>query len=190
MKAVAFNGSPKKNGNTAQMLRLVLSDLESNGIETELVQVGGELVRGCGACGTCRQRKDLKCIHADDGVNDWISKMVDADIIIIGSPTYFADLTPETKALIDRCGYVCRSCGNVLKRKIGAAVAVARRAGSIHVFDSINHFFAINEMIIPGSSYWNLSLSLAPGDFEKDEEGKTTMHTLAGNIAWLAERLK
>jgi multimeric flavodoxin WrbA len=190
MKAIAFNGSPRKNGNTALMLSMVLDDLKKEGIETELIQVGSETVRGCRACGMCRQYKDMKCSFSDDKINEWVLKMAEADIILIGSPTYFADLTPETKALMDRCGYVCRSNGNPLKRKIGAAVVAARRAGAVHVFDSINHFFTIMEMIIPGSSYWNLSLSLMPGDFEKDEEGKTTMHTLADNIAWLAKKLK
>lgn len=189
MKAIAFNGSPRKDGNTAQMMKLVLSDLEKEGIETEFVQVGGELVRGCRACGACRQNKDMKCVQKDDKVNEWMQKMVSADCILIGSPTYFADLTPETKALIDRCGYVSRSNGNPLRRKIGAAVVAARRAGAVHVFDSISHFFTISEMVVPGSTYWNLSLSLAPGDFEKDAEGNKTMHDLAGNIAWLMKKL-
>jgi multimeric flavodoxin WrbA len=190
MKATAFNGSPKADGNTAHMLRLVLADLQKEGIQTEFVQVGGELIHGCKACGKCRQNKDMKCVITTDKMNEWVKKMADADIILIGSPTYFAGLTPETKALIDRCGYVSRSNGNFLKRKIGAAVAVARRAGAVNVFDSINHFFTISEMIVPGSSYWNLSLSLAPGDFEKDAEGNATMHTLAENIAWLMNKLK
>ncbi|MDR2865944.1 MAG: flavodoxin family protein [Methanomassiliicoccaceae archaeon] len=190
MKAIAFNGSPKKDGNTAHMLKLVLADLENDGIETEFVQVGGEPVRGCRACGVCRQKKDMRCVITEDKINEWVLKMADADVILIGSPTYFAGLTPETKALIDRCGYVSRSNGGILKRKIGAAVAVARRAGAVQVFDSINHFFTISEMIIPGSTYWNLSLSLVPGDFEKDAEGNATMHSLAENIAWLMKKLK
>ncbi|MCL2608087.1 MAG: flavodoxin family protein [Methanomassiliicoccaceae archaeon] len=190
MKVVAFNGSPKAGGNTAHMLKLVLSDMQKEGIETEFIQVGGELIHGCKACGTCRQNKDMRCVISADKMNDWIMKMKDADGILIGSPTYFAALTPETKALIDRCGYVSRSNGNFLRRKVGAAVVAARRAGAVHVFDSINHFFTISEMIIPGSSYWNLSLSLAPGDFEKDPEGNATMHTLAENMAWLMKKLK
>ena len=190
MKAVSFNGSPKADGNTAHMLKLVLNGLEKEGIETEFVQVGGELIHGCKACGGCRKNKNMKCVTAGDRMNEWIEKMAAADAIIIGSPTYFADLTPETKALIDRCGYVLRANGNVLKRKIGAAVAVARRAGAVNVFDSINHFFTISEMIVPGSSYWNLSLSLMPGDFEKDEEGNATMQTLAENIAWIMKKIR
>jgi multimeric flavodoxin WrbA len=190
VKVVAFNGSPRKNGNTASMLKLVLSDLEKEGIETEFVQVGGELISGCRACGACRQNKDMRCVVTSDKMNEWIKKMNEADGILIGSPTYMAGLTPETKALIDRCGYVSRSNGGFLKRKVGAAVAVARRAGAVCVFDSINHFFTIAEMIVPGSSYWNLSLSLMPGDFEKDAEANGTMHTLAENFAWVLKKLK
>jgi len=190
MKVVAFNGSPRADGNTAHMLKFVLSELKKEGIDTEFVQVGGELIHGCKACGACRQNKDMKCVIKDDKMNSWIQKMAGADGILIGSPTYFAGLTPETKALIDRCGYVSRSNGNFLKRKVGAAVAVARRAGAVNVFDSINHFFTICEMIIPGSSYWNLSLSMAPGDFEKDNEANGTMRTLAENMAWLLKKIK
>ena len=189
MKAVAFNGSPRPDGNTAHMLKSVLADLEKEGIETEFVQVGGKPAMGCKGCGTCRQKKDMRCIISGE-MNDWFAKMAEADAILIGSPTYFADLTPETKALIDRCGYINRANGNVLKRKVGAAIAVARRAGAVNVFDSINHFFTIAEMIVPGSSYWNLSISMAPGDFEKDAEGNATMHTLAENIAWLMKKIR
>ncbi|MCL2142660.1 MAG: flavodoxin family protein [Methanomassiliicoccaceae archaeon] len=189
MKVVAFNGSPRTDGNTAHMLRLVLSDLRKDGFETEFVQVGGELIHGCKACGACRTNKDMRCVVTSDKMNEWTSKMADADCILIGSPTYIAGLTPETKALIDRCGYVSRSNGNFLKRKIGAAVVAARRAGAVSVFDTINHFFTISEMIVPGSSYWNLTLSMNPGDFEKDAEANATMHTLAENISWLMKKL-
>ncbi|MCL1905074.1 MAG: flavodoxin family protein, partial [Methanomassiliicoccaceae archaeon] len=151
--------------------------------------IGGELIHGCKACGACRKNKDMKCVVTGDKMNEWIGKAASADAVIIGSPTYFADLTPETKAFIDRCGYVSRSNGNFLKRKVGAAVAAARRAGAVQVFDSINHFFTISEMIVPGSSYWNLTLSLVPGDFEKDAEGNATMHTLAENMAWLMKKI-
>jgi multimeric flavodoxin WrbA len=168
------------------MIKAVFSELEKDGIVTELVQVGGKDLRGCRACGACRKNQDMKCVFGSDGINGYLEKMIASDVIIIGSPTYFADLTTEAKALIDRCGYVARSNGNPLKRKIGAAVVPMRRAGGIHVFDSINHFFTINEMIVPGSSYWNISI----GEFEKDTEGVGTMKTLGSNIAWLANKLK
>lgn len=188
MKVVGFNGSPRAEGNTAAMIKEALSVLEEQGFETEFVQVGGELLRGCQGCSVCRERQDGKCIHDDDAMNGFIEKMREADGIIIGSPTYFADLSTETKALIDRCGYVSRSNGNFLSRKVGAAVCAVRRAGAIHVLDSINHFFLINDMMVPGSTYWNLSVARVPGDYEKDEEGVATIRRLAENMGWLLER--
>lgn len=190
MKVVAFNCSPRKGGNTERMLGTVLDALEAEGIGTELVQVGGEDIRGCRACGTCRRNADGRCVFDDDIVNSCYAKMVEADGIVIGSPTYFADLTPEAKALIDRCGYVARGNGNPLRRKVGASVCVARRAGSIHVLDSINHFFTINEMVLVSSSYWAMSLAGARGDYEKDDEGLRTMEVLGENMAWALKRLR
>ena len=122
-------------------------------------------------------------------VNECIEKMFEADGIILASPTYFADLTPELKALIDRAGFVAKANNEMFRYKVGAAVVAVRRAGSIHVFDSINHFFTISQMIIPGSSYWNMGMGLAEGDVEKDEEGIKTMQTLGQNMAWLLKKL-
>ena len=189
MKVVAFNGSPRKKGNTELLIKEVLKVLEEKGIETELIQVGGKKVNGCIACMKCRKKKDGKCHQDNDLINECIRKMIKADGIIIGSPTYFADLTSETKALIDVAGYAIRGAGNPLKRKIGAAVVAVRRAGAIHTFDSINHFFLINEMIVPGSSYWNIGLGLAPGDVKTDDEGLMTMQTLGANMAWLMKKI-
>lgn len=190
MKVVAFNCSPHRDGNTAHMIKTVLSELESEGIETELVQVGGKDIHGCRACTACRKNQDMRCIQDDDGLNGYVGKMAEADGIIIGSPTYFADLTTEAKALIDRAGYVIRSNGNPMKRKVGAAVVAVRRAGSIHVLDSITHFFTINDMFVVPSSYWNMSLAQKPGDYEKDEEGVKTMQDLGKNMAWLLKKLE
>jgi multimeric flavodoxin WrbA len=190
MRAVAFNGSPRKGGNTEILLKEVLNVLEEKGIKTELIQVGGKDVKGCVACMKCRKEKDGKCHKDNDLINKCIKKMVEADAIIIGSPTYFADLTSETKALIDVAGYSIRGAGNPLKRKVGAAVVAVRRAGAIHTFDSINHFFLINEMIVPGSSYWNIAIGRNKGEVTEDEEGIKTMRILGENIAWLLEKTK
>ncbi len=135
------------------------------------------------------QKKNGRCVHDDDVANECIAKMVEADGIILGSPTYFADLTPETKALIDRAGFVTRANGDLLKRKVGAAVIAVRRAGEIHAFDSINHFFLISQMIVPGSCYWNVGIGREKGDVEKDEEGLETMRVLGENMAWLLEKV-
>jgi multimeric flavodoxin WrbA len=190
MKVTAFNCSPHKDGNTAHMIKKVLAELESEGIETEFVQVGGNDLHGCKACTACRKNQDMKCVQKDDGLNEYVAKMAASDGIIIGSPTYFADLTPEAKALIDRGGYVLRSNGNPMKRKVGAAVVAVRRSGAIHVLDSITHFFTINEMVVVSSSYWNMSLAQKPGDFENDAEGVGTMETLGRNMAWLLKKLE
>lgn len=189
MKVVAFNGSPRKEGNTASLIRHVLAELEKEGIETETVQVGGKSVHGCMACEKCFENMDRRCVIDKDIVNECIEKMLKADGIILASPTYFADLTPELKALIDRAGFVAKVNSDMFRHKVGAAVVAERRAGSIHVFDSINHFFTISQMIIPGSSYWNIGIGLAEGNVEEDEEGIRTMQTLGQNMAWLLKKL-
>jgi len=189
MKVVGFNGSARKDGNTAILIRKVFAELEAEGIETELVQLAGRTVKGCIACGKCYKNKDKKCAVTNDFVNECIEKMADADGIILGSPTYFSDLTSEMKALIDRAGYVARANGHMFRRKVGAAIATERRAGSIHTFDSINHFFLIGQMIVPGSSYWNVGIGRAKGDVEQDEEGLETMQILGQNMAWLLKKI-
>jgi len=188
MKVVAFNGSPRKDGNTAILINYVLGALQKEGIETEVFDLAGKKIRGCQACYQCFENLDRRCARRNDVLNECIEKMLEADGIILGSPTYFADVSSEMKALIDRSGLVARANGNMFKRKLGAAVAV-RRAGSIHVFDSINHFFLISEMIIVGSSYWNVGVGLDKGDVEKDEEGIETMKVLGENMAWLLKKL-
>ncbi len=189
MKVVAFNGSPRKDGNTAALLGVVLKELNGQGIDTELVHLKGPL-SGCIACFKCFEKKNGKCAMDKDIINECIALMSEADGIILGSPTYFADLTPELKALIDRSGFVGKANEDMFKRKVGAAVVAVRRAGAIHAFDSINHFFLINQMIIAGSSYWNIGLGLAEKDVEKDEEAIQIMRTLGQNMAWLMKKIK
>ncbi len=188
MKVVAFNGSARRGGNTSILLRYVLSELEKEGIETELVQLAGKKIHGCLACRKCSARKDGRCAQDDFG-NECIAKMTAADGIILGSPTYVADVAPEIKALMDRACLVTRANGSLLQRKVGAAVVAVRRAGAIHAFDSLNHFFLITEMIVPGSSYWNIAIGRDPGDVEKDAEGIATMNALGRNMAWLLKRI-
>jgi multimeric flavodoxin WrbA len=189
MKIVAFNGSPREDGNTGILLRYVLRELEAEGIGTELVQVGGRKIAGCTACLECIRNKDRQCSVTDDILNECFAKMVEADGFILGSPTYFTDITPEMKALIDRSGYVARANGGLFRRKVGAAVIAVRRQGALHAFDSINHLFQISEMIIPGSTYWNIGIGKDRGEVEKDEEGIKTMRTLGQNMAWLLKKI-
>jgi len=189
VKVVAFNGSARREGNTALMIGTIFEELEAEGIETELVSLAGERIRGCMACGWCRKKPRSRCKHDDDVVNDCIAKMLEADGIILGSPTYFSDVSAEMKALIDRSGYVTRGAGIALRRKVGAAVVAAHRGGAIHAFDTLNHFFLINEMIVPGSDYWNDGIGSAKGEVAEDEEGLKTMRTLGRNMAWLLQRI-
>lgn len=190
MKVIAFNGSARKDGNTATLIRYVFGELQKEGIETELFQLAGKKIRGCMACYKCIQNKDQRCSVKDDVVNECIEKMIEAEGIILGSPTYITDVSSEMKALIDRAGFVAKFNGDMLKRKVGVAVVAVRRAGSIHVFDTLNHFFFINQMIVPGSSYWNMGFGLEKGEVEKDEEGILTMKVLGENMAWLLKRVQ
>jgi len=189
LKVVAFNGSARKDGNTAILIRRVFQALEAEGIETELIQLAGEPIRGCNACRTCYETKNERCIIENDKINEYVQKIKSADGIILGSPTYFSMMTPEMKALIDRTGYVSRANNHMFKRKVGAAVVAVRRAGGMPTFDAINHYFLITQMIVPGSSYWNIGIGNKKGDVEKDEEGLETMETLGKNMAWLIKKI-
>jgi len=189
MHVVAINGSPRADGNTARLLGTVCEVLQAEGISTETVQLGGQAVRGCTACYACAEKKDGRCVLPEDAVSLCLEKMKAADGILLGTPTYFADVTPEMKALVDRAGFVARTGGHLFRRKVGAAVVAVRRGGSVHAFDTLNHFFLISQMIVPGSIYWNLGIGLQKGDVEADEEGLETMRTLGENMAWLLKRL-
>jgi multimeric flavodoxin WrbA len=189
MKVIAFNGSARKDGNTAILIKRIFKVLQDEGIETELIQLSGQQIHGCTACGTCRKIKNKECKIDNDNVNEYIQKMIAADGIILGSPTYFSMMSSEMKALIDRSGFVARANGDLFKRKVGAAVVAVRRAGGMPTFDGLNHFFLINQMIVPGSSYWNIGIGLGKGDVEKDTEGLQTMEDLGKNMAWLLKKL-
>ena len=190
MKVLAINGSAQKDGNTAALIRHVFGELEREGIETELFQMAGKKIRGCTACLQCFKNKDRRCAVTGDVLNECLERMLAADGIILGSPTYFSNVSAEMKALIDRAGFVAKANGDMFARKVGAAVVAVRRAGSIHVFNSLNHFFFISQMIVPGSSYWNMGIGLKKGDVESDEEGIRTMRTLGRNMAWLMKKLE
>lgn len=189
MKVIAFNGSPRKQGNTRILIDTVLAELEDQGITTEVIQLGGKEIRGCLACMKCLENKDGKCSNNKDIINECIGKIMEADGVIIGSPTYFTDVSTEVKALIDRAGFVARVNGSMFKRKVGAGVVAQRRGGAIHVFDTINHLFTISEMIIPGSNYWNFGVGLKEGDVRDDKEGMESMRILGENMGWLLKKI-
>ncbi len=194
MKVTAFNGSPHSKGNTFLALNIVLEELNKEGIETEIVQVGGQIIHPCKVCLKCRQKKDGLCYgyenEKDDILNECLAKMYDSEGIIIGSPVYFGSLTPETKALIDRAGYSARGIDkNPLKRKIAAGIAVVRRQGAVVTLEQINNFFYLNEVIIPCSTYWNMVIGREIGEILNDKEGVSTLKNLGINMAWLLKKL-
>lgn len=185
MKVIAINGSARRDGNTAILIGHLFSELEKEGIETELVQLSGQVIRGCTACNRCGTALNGHCAIDNDIVNEIIDKFAEADGIILGSPTYFADITSELKALIDRAGRVGRVNGGLYRRKVGAGVIAVRRGGAIHALDTIHHFLHIAEMVVPGSCYWNVGIGREIGEVEQDEEGLRTMRVLGENVAWL-----
>ena len=189
MFALAINGSPRKEGNTELLLKEVLSELKSTGWETELEKVGGTVIRGCIACEKCFENKDNECSVKKDKFNTIFSKMLKADAMILGSPTYFAAVSADLKALIERAGYVAYANGHAFSGKIGTAVVAVRRGGATHAYDTINHMFQMSRMIIPCSTYWNMGFGLGKGEVLKDEEGLANMRHLGKSIDWLAKAI-
>ena len=189
MKALAINGSPRPGGNTEILLKKVLEPLAAAGWQTEFIQLGGQDIHGCLACYKCFQTKDGRCSQTKDACNKVIESMTKADAVIIGSPTYFTDVTAEVKALLDRAGLVGRASGGLWRGKIGAAVIALRRGGGTHAFDTMNHMFLMSGAIVPGSTYWNLGFGLDKGDVAKDDEAARNMNDLGQTIAWLGKAI-
>jgi len=190
MKVVAINGSPRKDGNTRLLLENVLAPLAEAGWETEYVQIGGKNIHGCRACFKCWEKQDKRCVFGKDIFNETFEKIISADAIVLGSPTYFADVTSEMKAFMDRAGFVAMANGCILAGKIGAAVVAVRRGGATHVFDTMNHLFQISQMVLPGSTYWNMGYGLEPGKVAGDDEALRNMKHLGQAINWLGKAMK
>lgn len=189
MKVIAFNGSPRKEGNTYQSLMLVGAELERENIDFEIVHVGDKAIRGCLACGRCAANQNEKCVISNDEVNDWIQLMKSADGILLGSPVHYSGIAGTMKSFLDRAFYVAGVNGNLLRHKVGATVAAVRRSGGTATFDGLNHYITYAEMIMPGSNYWNVTHGTAPGEMIHDEEGKQIMRILGKNMAWLLKVL-
>jgi multimeric flavodoxin WrbA len=185
MKAVAFNGSPNKEGNTWHAIRIVASELEREGIETEIVHVGNKVIRGCSACAQCIKNKNEECVLPGDEVNEWIQKMKGADGIILGSPVHYAAMGGTMKAFLDRAFYVTSFNNGMLRHKVGASVVAVRRSGGLPTFDQLNNYLCYSEMLIPTSNYWNVIHGTLPGEAVQDEEGVQIMRVLGKNMAWL-----
>ncbi|WP_430814767.1 flavodoxin family protein [Carboxylicivirga sp. RSCT41] len=185
MKVVAFNGSPKKEGNTYHALKIVCEQLQAQGIETEIIHLGNKGIKGCLACGKCRENKDEKCIIKTDAVNEWIQLMKNADGILFGSPVHYAALSANIKAFLDRAFYVSGSNGNMFRHKVGASIAAVRRSGGLPTFNEMNNFLNYAEMFIPTSNYWNVIHGTSPGEVLQDEEGVQIMRVLGKNMSYL-----
>lgn len=186
MFALAICGSPRRNGNTATLLKTALEPLKASGWETELFELAGKKIRGCLSCGMCMKTRNMECAMKNDVLHEELfPKMLRADAILIGSPTYFAGITPEMKAVIDRAGFVALANGGAFAGKIGAGVVAARRGGAIHVYDTINHFFLNSQMLVPGSVYWNMGYGTARGEVGADAEGLANMTHLGKVVGWL-----
>ena len=186
MKVIGFNGSPRKDGNTAALIGRVFQELEKEGIQTELAQLSAKKIHGCIACFKCFENKDGQCAVKDDSANEYIEKMVNADGIILGSPVYFIDATPEMKALIDRSGFVSRANGGMYRNKVGAVVAAFRRSGAMHAVDTMNHFLLSQEIFIVGRA---IGVGREKGEVEKDEEGMQLAAALGQRMSWLLKKL-
>lgn len=189
MKIIGINGSPNKNGNTKILLEKVLDEVEKNGIETEIINLSEQKVNPCVGCMGCMKLKNKQCVIKNDSFNEIFKKIIEADGIVLGSPVYTADITAQMKAFLDRTGIVALANGGLLNRKVGAAVVASRRGGAVNAFDSMNHLFQEQQMVMIGSTYWNIAYGLAPGDVEKDEEAMVNMKNLGENISWLLEKI-
>jgi multimeric flavodoxin WrbA len=189
MKALAISGSPRRNGNTEYLLNRLLGHLQSAGHEVRLLSVADLKISPCDGCGACGKAKDRTCILDGDDFQTCFQAMVEADLLVVGSPVYFGSATPQLMTLLDRAGYVSRANGNLFARKLGGPVVVARRAGQNFTFAQLLMWYMINDFVVPGSSYWNVAFGRTPGEVEHDEEGLRTVDRFAENLAWLADKL-
>ena len=189
MKVLAINGSARKKGNTSAMIQRVFTKLEAEGIETEELSLAGKKMHGCIACMKCFEKKNRQCVVDNDFMNECIAAMDEADAIILASPTYFANVSTEMKALIDRAGMVAIANDAMFARKVGGSIVAVRRGGAMQVFNALNTFFFISQMVVPGSRYWNIGQGLDKGDVLNDEEGMATMDVLGDNMAWLMKKI-
>lgn len=190
MKVVAFNGSPNKEGNTFHAIQAVAKELEKEGVSVEIVHVGNGTVSGCLACNGCFKSRDEKCVIANDGVNEWVQKMKEADGIILGSPVHFSAIGGTMKAFLDRAFYVATANNGLFRHKVGASVVAVRRSGGLPAFDQLNNYLNYSEMVIPTSNYWNVVYGRRKGEAVQDLEGMQIMKILGQNMAWLLKLIE
>ena len=189
MKVLGISGSPRPGGNTDILIHTALGVLAEKGLETEFLSLAERPIKPCLACGGCSKSDKIQCVQPDEAFDGVVEKFAEAGGILIGSPVYFGSATPQTMSMLGRVGYVARRHPQLLRRKVGAAIVVARRAGRNFTFAQLNYFFLISEMIVPGSSYWNVAVGREKGEVQDDHEGMETIKTLARNMAWLMKKL-
>ncbi len=191
MKVLLINGSARVKGNTALALDAAAEVFQAQGLATEKIEVGGELVHGCVGCFGCVKKRNRQCVRfPDDPVNGWIEKMVGADGFFIGTPVYYAGLNGTLKAFLDRAFFAATAGGFPFRHKVGAAMAAVRRAGSLPAVEQINKYFTISEMFVSSSNYWNMVYGMEPGEAARDEEGLQCVRVLAANMAWLLKLME
>lgn len=188
MKILAINSSARKDGNTAILINRVFEELNKEGIETEMIQLAGQVIEPCKACWACSGQQN--CVHRKDNFREIFEKMKEADGILLGSPVYLANISANMQALLERAAVVADGNPGLFAHKVGAAVAAVRRGGALQAVDTMNHFFLGQEMVVVGSTYWNMAYGKAPGDVEKDEEGLSNMKNLGENMAYILKLMK
>ncbi len=189
MRVLGISGSPRREGNTDILIHTALKVLEEEGLETEFLSLADRPIKPCVACQGCFSAEEIRCVQNDPAFEGIVEKFAAAEGILVGSPVYFGSATPQTMALLDRVGYVARRHPELLRRKVGAAIVVARRAGQNFTFAQLNYFFLISQMIVPGSTYWNVAVGREKGEVQNDAEGMETVRNLAKNMAWLMKKL-
>jgi multimeric flavodoxin WrbA len=189
MKVLGISGSPRPGGNTDVLVQTALDVLAAEGMQTEFLSLADRPIKPCTGCRGCATAQQIRCVQEDPAFEGMIERFIQSDGILVGSPVYFGSATPQTMALLDRVGYVARNNNHLLRRKVGAAVVVGRRAGQNFTFAQLNYFFLISEMIVPGSTYWNIAFGREKGEVTADTEGIDTVKRLAENMAWLMKKL-
>lgn len=182
MKVIAINGSPRKNGNTSQALKIMAYELEEQGIEVEIIQIEHLNIHGCIGCGYCRTSADNQCVFKDDIVNDVAKKMREADGFILASPTYYAGIAGTMKAFLDRVFY---TSSKYFKYKVATSISVVRRAGGVDVVQQLNNYLNLAQTVMPPSQYWTIGYGLAKGEVIQDKDGIQTIRKNARSMAWL-----
>ena len=184
MKVIAINGSPHPKGNTYHAICMVFEELEQAGIETEIINIGNQPVRSCIGCGQCRKTPGLCHAFQDDGVNEAIAKIREADGVILGSPVHFSGISGAMKCFCDRLFYIASSTDDILFHKVGAAVVAVRRSGGIPAWDALHKYLQYVQMIPATTNYWGVIHGLTPGEALQDEEGCQIMHEMGKDMVW------